>query len=208
MGRNVDRRIRRLRTTLDSLFLVLSLVLAAACASTSASSAKREPLAVPPPPPRVLAPTTEIAEQPIAPVEEPVPPLPRVARPPRESRSEAKPTGGTTETSGAGPTTPAGTPAAPAPATGSTAPGAPELRTVQTPDDGKGTRQVRETIDRAQATLGRVDYGRLPKASQLQYDMAKRFIEQAEEALKTRNYTAAQLMAEKADTIARELATR
>jgi hypothetical protein len=67
---------------------------------------------------------------------------------------------------------------------------------------------VRDAIELAGRTLSRIDYRALPKPSQIQYDMAKRFIEQSEEALKVRNYTAAQLMAEKAGTIAKELSGR
>ena len=61
---------------------------------------------------------------------------------------------------------------------------------------------------KAGRTLAQIDYGKLTKPSQLQYDMAKRFIEQSEEALKAKNFTAAQLMAEKAETIAKELSGR
>jgi hypothetical protein len=82
------------------------------------------------------------------------------------------------------------------------------LRTVETPDEAKALQLLNETISRAGRTLSTIDYRALPRPSQIQYDMAKRFIEQSEEAMKTRNYTAAQLMAEKAATIAKELAGR
>jgi flagellin-specific chaperone FliS len=67
---------------------------------------------------------------------------------------------------------------------------------------------VRDTLSRAAGTLGRIDYRNLSQPARLQYDMAKHFMEQADEALKAKNYTAAQLMAEKAETIAKELSGR
>lgn len=181
--------------------LAASLAWGSACATRTASSARREPLAVPPAPPRVLVPpapgpTTE----PVVSDPEPVPQLPTASRRSRESRTEPKP---------AQPETPPA-PAeaeAPKPAASTGAP-PPELRTVEGPDEGKATRQVRDTIERAGRTLGGIDYRALSQQAKLQYDMAKRFIEQSEEALKTRNYTAAQLMADKAETIARELSGR
>ena len=53
-------------------------------------------------------------------------------------------------------------------------------------DPALATRNVRETMERAGRTLAQIDYGKLTKPSQLQYDMAKRFIEQSEEALKAK----------------------
>jgi hypothetical protein len=132
---------------------------------------------------------------------EPVPELPRRSRTsPRENvpRNDPKP-----PQQGAPPPEEEPKPAAPAPVAPT-----PELRTIDTLDPAAATRQVRDSMERAGRTLAQIDYGKLPKPSQLQYDMAKRFIEQSEEALKNKNFTAAQLMAEKAETIARELAGR
>ncbi|HSL24341.1 MAG TPA: hypothetical protein VK886_22595 [Vicinamibacterales bacterium] len=186
----------------------VAIVVSSACATTKASSsAKHEPLAVPPPPPRVIVPAPEPVQETVAPQPELVPALPRPARSsPREpARSEPKASGTTTDPAAA--PQPAAAPPPNAGATGAP-PQASELRTVETPDDSKASRLVRDTLDRAGRTLNGIDYARLPKPSQLQYDMAKRFIEQSEEALRTRNFTAAQLMAEKADTIAKELSGR
>lgn len=196
------------RSQLSAIGLLFSSVALSAACSSMQASAKREPLVVPPAPPRVIAPVpAPPSEEPVA-VHEPVPPLPRAPRPSRETpRTDPKPAppgdaqvpvGPTEAESQPKPATPAPAPVAPAP----------ELRTVETPDDGEATRQVRDTIERAGRTLAGIDYRALPKPSQVQYDMAKRFIEQSEEALKTRNFTAAKLMAEKAATIAKELSGR
>ncbi len=186
------------------LFLIFLVASSSGCATTKASTTKHEPLQVPPAPPRVIAPAPEPPEEGTEP--EPVPPLPRASRPaPREAapaKSEPKTTAETpapaaTETPAA--PTPA---AAPGPATGAAAP---ELKTAGTPDDAKASRDVRDTLDRAGKLLNSIDYRALSSSSKLQYDMAKRFIEQSEDALKARNYVAAKLMAEKAETIGKEL---
>lgn len=189
----------------EKFFILASLALAAmsACATGRAANDRREPLAVPVPPPRVIAPVSEPEqpEQRPASDPEPVPPLPRASRtsPPRAEPKPVEPV--------APPD--ASATAAASPAAGSAHAAAPsELRTVEKPDEAHATKQVRDTLDRATGTLGRVDYRNLSQPAKLQYDMAKRFIEQAEEALKAKNYTAAQLMAEKAETIATELSGR
>jgi hypothetical protein len=187
-------------------FLVLLALASSGCLTTKAATAKKEPLVVPPAPPRVIAPIPEPDDESVTAGErEPVPQLPRQSRTlPRESapRTEPKPpqqgVPGPTEAEAK----PAATPA-PAPVTP-----APELRTIDAVDPALATRNVRETMERAGRTLAQIDYGKLTKPSQLQYDMAKRFIEQSEEALKAKNFTAAQLMAEKAETIAKELSGR
>ena len=68
--------------------------------------------------------------------------------------------------------------------------------------------QQRATLQTATADLNRVDYRKLNADVQLQYDTAKGFVRQAEEALKTKNLGFAQTMAEKAATIASQLAGR
>jgi hypothetical protein len=188
----------------SSILLIVALA-TSGCLTTRAADAKREPLVMPPAPPRVIAPTPEPPqEEPVA-EPEPVPPLPRVSRTRENPRPESKPTTTSEPAPPPGPTEAESASRPPAPA--NSAP-APELRTVETPDDGKASQLVRDTLTRANRTLSTIDYRALPRPSQIQYDMAKRFIEQSEEAMKTRNYTAAQLMAEKAATIAKELSGR
>jgi hypothetical protein len=187
------------------IVLAFAVVSSSACVTTKAATEKKEPLIVPPAPPRVIAPLPEPEDEAVTGGErEPVPQLPRQSRTaPRESapRSEPKPPQQGTPAPAEAEIKPAPTPPPPV------AP-APELRTIDTPDAAKATRQVRDLMERAGRTLAQIDYGKLAKASQLQYDMAKRFIEQSEEALKAKNFTAAQLMAEKAATIAKELSGR
>ncbi|HXH07876.1 MAG TPA: hypothetical protein VNI83_14925, partial [Vicinamibacterales bacterium] len=87
-------------------------------------------------------------------------------------------------------------------------PPVPELRTPETADDQQASRQVRETLERARGLLQQVDYRRLGQEARAQYDTAKQFMDHAEEALRVRNYVAARYLADKADTIARQLSGR
>jgi len=67
---------------------------------------------------------------------------------------------------------------------------------------------VRDTLTRAARDLGRVDYGRLGTDARAQYDQSKRFTQQAEQALKDRNFVFAATLADKAAALAAELVGR
>jgi hypothetical protein len=188
-----------LRAALPLVGLVCALSGAAACASTRAQTrTDPAPLEIPEPPPRLIEPLPEVAEIPAPEPErrESVPPLPRPARPARDvaqvNKSEPKP-----DTAKPPEPIPAVEPPPPAPPR-------PELRTPDSVDD----QGVREILDRAQKNLDRVDYRTLAKEAQEQYNTAKRFMEQAKEALNARNQIAAKYLADKADTIAKELTGR
>jgi hypothetical protein len=184
------------------LLALLSVGLGASgCASTTAKTrSDPAPLAIPEPPPRLIEPLPEVAEMPPPEPErhDPVPPAPRITRPPRDTgaaRPDPKPD-------------PA-KPVEPPPVVETPIPSAPraELRTPETANE-EMSREVRDTLDRASKTLGRVDYRTLAKDGQEQYNTAKRFMEQAEEALRARNQIAAKYLADKADTIAKALTGR
>ncbi len=81
----------------------------------------------------------------------------------------------------------------------------PRVRTPQTANDEQADRHVRGVMSRAQAALNNVDYQSLSAAARQQYDTAKRFIAQANNALTIRNYVFARNLADKADTLARQL---
>jgi hypothetical protein len=66
-------------------------------------------------------------------------------------------------------------------------------------------RNVHATVERATTMLGGVDYGPLSNDRKKAYNDAKRFIRQAEDALKRGNFAFAQGVATKAETLAREL---
>lgn len=69
-------------------------------------------------------------------------------------------------------------------------------------------RQIRATVQRANADLNRIDYRALNKDARIQYDTAKRFIRQADDAIRAKNLLFAKNLAEKAATLAAQLSSR
>jgi outer membrane biosynthesis protein TonB len=166
---------------------LLSFAVAAgsACASARAEApVVLQPLEVPPVPARVIVP--EIDETATAEDETPATSTrPSPSRPAEPAKPAEKPE------------TPAPAPSAPAEA--------PRVRTPQTANDEQAERQVRSILGRADGTLKNVDYRALSAAARQQYDTARRFITQAESALRIRNYVFARNLADKAETLARQL---
>lgn len=160
-----------------------------ACAARAQvrSEAPVPPLDPPAPPPRVVA-TYEPEPEPIAatpPVEAAVPVRPP-AKPPRP---EQKP-------EPAAPT-PEPVEAVPRPAQG------PSLTLTPTPgSEAQTANAIRDLLRRATSDLSRVNVASLNNDGRAQYDTARRFIQQAEDALKTRNIVFAGKLADKAATMA------
>ena len=173
---------------------------AAGCAKARASAQPSvPPLEIPLPPPRVISP---IESEPIAPGvpptelpgPRPIPNTPRVAAP-RQEKTDAPPA----------PTASQSPPAPPANPPPSDEP----PRTLQTTANASQAEQrIRGLLARAARDLGRIDYRALGVDAQVQYDIAKRFTEQAEEALKTRNLVFAEQLADKAAALAAQLLKR
>jgi rhamnose utilization protein RhaD (predicted bifunctional aldolase and dehydrogenase) len=63
-------------------------------------------------------------------------------------------------------------------------------------------------VQNATRDLKGVDYGKLTRGGKESYDQAKGFVEEAEKALKERNYVYAQTAADKAAKLANELLGR
>lgn len=169
---------------------VLATVLGSGCAKMHARTAPEGPwLQVPEPPAREIV---SAAEPPPLPVDEPiVPPVPVVAPAPVAPRPAPAPP------RAARPEPPAETPAARI-----------EPRTLRAPGDVAREGAIRERLAGATASLGRVDYGRLGAAARSQYDQARRFVQQAEQAIKDQNLAFASTLADKAATLAADLAGR
>jgi hypothetical protein len=152
---------------------------------------------MPAPPNRVFAPPEEpvpVQAPPpeVADAEPPKPAPPRAVRkpapsPPAEAQREPEP-----------PPPVAAAPAQPEPGR--------ELRTTSSSADANAERQVRDLLLKATRALGRIDYRKLSNEGRSQYDQAKRFAEQAEQAIKERNFVFASTLAEKAATLASQLA--
>jgi hypothetical protein len=182
----------------------------AACAKP-----KPAPPPVPPPalevpvvPPRVLSPVpVEAAEA--APTDagasSPTPAQPTRPRPKPEGTSQQRPgespqgEPSKTETSQSeNPTEPA-KPAAPEPSV---------LRTPQTPDNAASARQIGEVLSRTRRDLASVNVAALASDARAQFENARRFVDQADAALKARNYMFARYLADKAEALARGLQGR
>lgn len=193
--------------------LVFCLGLGLAAAGVSACG-KQEPVVVPPVaplevpvvPPRLVGPVmVEEPELPPLEVPEPKPARPR----PRPVASkgddpvvkvEPPPDAAAKPADTATPPANAGTPAAAGPA--------PLLRTPDTANDAEVSRKVRETLARAGDNLNKINYNGLNQGAKGQHDTARRFIAQAEDALKSKNLVFARYLADKAENISASLINR
>ena len=178
-----------------AIALLATTLVAGACTKPKSTAVPNgPPLAMPQPPPRVFAPIEEpIVAQPAAPevadVEPPKPPQ----RPPTRRPAPA-------------PAAEASRPETPPPVVAAPAPPEParELR-ASSAADASAEKQVRDLLQRASRDLNRLDYRRLSNEGRSQYDQAKRFSEQAEQALRERNFVFAATLADKAATLASQL---
>jgi hypothetical protein len=191
---------------MKKLLLLALLLPAVGCVAARAQVQPEDhpALVVPPVPPRVIEPLP--AE---APPLEPVGELPTApSNPPRprpQNREPNRPAATDSKTEAK----PADAPPADPVATTQTQPNAqpvPPLRTPGTPNGPEMSKQVRDTLDRANKILGSVDYQALKSDSRANYENAKSFMKQAEDALKANNTVAAKLLADRAENIAKQLA--
>ena len=165
------------------------------CAHVTARTEPSPALDVPTAPPRdvepAAVPTTEEAPAPTPAPEPPSIPesrrgaAPRPPAPPREQP-------------------PAEAPKPPAVAATPTKPPA-TLQTTPAAADEELERGIRTTLVHASAELDRCDYRRLGADARIQYDTAKRFILQAEDAVRDKNLVFARNLADKALTLAIQL---
>jgi outer membrane biosynthesis protein TonB len=191
-----------MRKLLRVIPLLVLAPLLGACASTWAKGkpADRPAMNVPPPPPRIIEPTPEPEPEPVNDLPAP-PPNSGTSRPPR-------PTPPKPEAKAEPPAEVSPKPEAAKPAEAKadpSSPSSPQLRTPQTADTNGAEKNVHATVERANTMLNGVDYGPLSNERKKAYNDAKRFIRQAEDALKRGNYLFAQGVATKAETLAREL---
>ena len=157
-------------------------------------------LQVPPPPPRDVEPADVETPPPPPPAPTPEPPRtqpprPRPTTPQREQPPRAEPP--KPEPAPAEPPKPAEEP--------------PRTNTLQTTPatvEGELERGVRATLTRATNELNRIDYRGLNTDARVQYDTAKRFIRQAEDAVRAKNLIFAKNLADKAVVIADQLGGR
>lgn len=182
----------------------------AGCAKKVVAAPPEPPaLVIPVVPPRLVGPVVVQDEppQPVAeaPAESAPPPAPRPARKPTASQQADA----TRQENGG---TPVEAPKT-EPAAGEQASAAPPaeprlLRTPETANDSEAVRRVRETLARADQNLKKVNYSTLTQNGRAQADTVRRFITQADEALKARSITFARFLADKAETLSTSLLNR
>jgi len=167
---------------------------AAACAHPKAETLPEMPaLDVPAAPERIIAPPPpEEPPEPAAPEQAAPVSRPTRPRPTQTPSSKVDPTPG----------------AAAPPAASSAPPVVGALQTTSPANQAEVVRNVRDLLSRAQRDLKRVDYAALNADGKAQYDTARRFIEQAEQALKEQNLVFALTLADKAATLGRSLVSR
>jgi hypothetical protein len=79
----------------------------------------------------------------------------------------------------------------------------PVLQTTANPTEAE--QRTRTALEYAKRDLGRIDLKRLNGEAQRQYQIAQRFVQQAEDALRARNAVFAEQLADKAQTLAAAL---
>jgi hypothetical protein len=172
------------------------LITATGCASKAKAATTGPdgpPLAMPFPPPRVIAPVEEQIVEAAPPVTVPEPspaaPNPTTKKPPAPR------------------TDPPAVVAAPTPPPPAPVEPTREVRAVPSLSPAE-EKKVLDVMARATRDLNRVDYQKLSVEGKAQYNQSKRFSTEAEQAIKERNYVFAMVAAEKAATLAGELAGR
>ena len=186
--------------------VALAALWGSACASAAAKApADRPALNVPPPPPRVLEPPAELDPEPVGELPSPPTTTPAASRPNRQRESKNNTAAEAKPDVKPEPKPAEVTPPPPEPAAPPAAPPA-QLRTPQTADPSGAAKTVQATIDRARASLNTINYNIQSDERKKAYNDVKRFINQAEDAMKQGNYVFGQAVAAKAETLARELA--
>ena len=200
-GWRIGRQKRCLAALLS--FCCLATVFAAGCTRAKAKTVPDAPLDMPAPPARDVEPA-ESEPPPVVPLaQEPAhntPTRPRPAPQRDQPRAEpARPEPPRPEPPPVEPPKPAEEP----PKTPATT-----LQTTPPTAEGEMERGVRTALAKASADLNRVDYRALNTDARTQYDTAKRFIRQAEDAIRAKNLVFAKSVADKALVLAAQLAGR
>jgi hypothetical protein len=179
------------------LTMLAAALLVSACASSPARSSAKVPLVIPEPPPRVAMDPVPavVAETPAAPERPPVTPASQTAKPapPPPASAAAVPPPAAPTTAVTVPEPPRTTPP-------------PELRPAGPAGTTPSAAQVRERVTKAKQKLESIDRRRLSTAGKrTDYDSARRFLSQAEAAVKANNLLLAESSVEKVETLAEGL---
>lgn len=182
-----NRRVSGLARLLAAVVLALGV---SACARPQArTQPELPPLDVPPVPARTIAPPPPADTLPPA-AQEPDPSARKPARP-RPPQTKTDPP----------PQPPPVQPPIPPPVAGL-------LQTTSPASQAEVVKTIRDLLARAERDLKNVGYAGLSADGRAQYDTARRFASQAEQALKDKNFVFALTLADKAATLARSLLRR
>ena len=176
-------------------------LLLAGCIHAQAKTTPEMPaLEMPAPPSRDVEPTETEAPPPMPLVAEPAhnaPPRPRPApQPPKPEPPKPEPA--KPEPPPVEPPKPAEEPAKPTTT----------LQTTPAIVEGEVERGIRASLQRATTDLNRIDYRVLSEDARTQYNTAKRFVQQADDAIRMKNLVFAKNLADKAAALAAQLAGR
>jgi hypothetical protein len=175
------------------------------CMRTQAKTTPDTPLDMPAPPPREAEPSDAETPTPVPLVAEPArnTARPRPVAPREQPRAEApKPEPPKPEPPKSEPPPVVEPPKPPEdPARPPTT-----LQTTPATAEGNVERGIRASLARATADLNRIDYRVLNADARTQYDTAKRFISQADGAIRSKNLVFAKNLADKAAALAAQLA--
>lgn len=189
-------RSRDPRRHVAACLLVCAASLLPGCLRAQARSVEI-PLDMPAPPPRIV----EVADP-------DVPPIVPLPEEPARSTPRLRPAPPRTENRGTEPSRPE-PPADPARPVEDVRPApAPTLQTTPTQQELELERRIRGMLAQAATDLNRTNYQALNTDGRTQYDTAKRFISQAEDAVRIRNLVFANNLADKAATLAAQLVGR
>lgn len=184
-----------------SLVSLVSLVATAGCFRAQARAVPEvvPELEVPAPPPRIVDPVVAQVPQPVGLADEPTQNT-QIPRPPAPGVrvDTAKPDTSKPEPVAADQPRPSEAPRPPQTT----------LQTTPVEQEADVLRKVRDLLAKATADLSRIDYNRLNADARTQYDQAKRFGSQADEAVKAKNLVFAGYLADKAATLAAQLSGR
>lgn len=187
-----------------ALVVCLCAAAASACSHAQAKTVPEPPpLEMPPPPPRSVDATAPEAPPPIG-----LPTEPARNNLVEASRSELNQRADTTRSGElAKPETAVESPAKAVEETARSSP-PPTLQTTRAQQEAEVERSVRVLLTRAANDLKRINYRALNADARAQYDTARRFMSQAEDALRVKNLVFADNLADKAATLAAQLASR
>ena len=167
------------------------------CAHGEAKTRPEVPLNMPAAPPRVVE-VSDVASPPIITLpEEPVHTAPPRPAPPPPQRTEVRPVDTRPE-----PTE------VPRPTDEATRTPPPTLQTTPALQEGEVERRIRALLAQATGDLNRINVQLLNADARQQFDTARRFVSQAQDAVRARNLMFAGNLADKAAALAAQLAGR